>query len=102
MIVTSDQSFLERHNLKVWKKVGEGAFAKVYLVKFGNPEDENATTIATKVINMSRVSSKFVEKFLPRELDVLVKLKHPYIVQASMKKVYYTNRNNNYYYNIQA
>jgi testis-specific serine kinase len=85
MVVTSDTSFLGRHNLTVWQKVGEGSFAKVYLTKYGKTDDENAIMIATKVINKNRVSAKFAEKFLPRELDVLVKLKHPYIVQASIK-----------------
>jgi len=87
MLATSDSSFLEKHKLQIWKKIGEGSFSKVYLAKVGEAEaeDKNPTMIATKVINKNRVSSKFVEKFLPRELDVLVKLKHPYIVQASIK-----------------
>jgi hypothetical protein len=55
IIVTSDTSFLGRHNLTVWKKVGEDSFDKVYLTKFRKPEDENAITIATKVINKDRV-----------------------------------------------
>ncbi|KAE9541603.1 hypothetical protein AGLY_003594, partial [Aphis glycines] len=82
MLATSDSSFLGKHKLQIWKKIGEGSFSKVYLTKVGDAEDKNPTMIATKVINKNRVSSKFVEKFLPRELDVLVKLKHPYIVQA--------------------
>lgn len=87
MLATSDSSFLGKHKLQILKKIGEGSFSKVYLVKVGEAEtdDKNPTMIATKVINKNRVSSKFVEKFLPRELDVLIKLKHPYIVQASMK-----------------
>jgi len=94
MIVTSDTSFLGKHNLTLRKLIGEGSFAKVYLVKLGN-EDGSSTTIASKVINKNQVSHTFVNKFLSRELDVLVKLNHPYIVKASMKYVYYTNLNNN-------
>ncbi|XP_026808872.1 testis-specific serine/threonine-protein kinase 3-like [Rhopalosiphum maidis] len=81
MSATSDSSFLARYNFKVRKQIGEGSFSKVYLVKLGN-EDGSSITIATKVINKNRVSPRFVEKFLPRELDLLVKLKHPYIVQV--------------------
>ncbi|XP_025204918.1 testis-specific serine/threonine-protein kinase 4-like [Melanaphis sacchari] len=87
MLATSDSSFLGKHKLQVWKKIGEGSFSKVYLVKFGEPDDENAVMVATKVINKNRVSNKFVEKFLPRELDVLVKLKHPYIVKAILNSI---------------
>jgi len=84
MLVTSDSSFLAHRSLHIWKKIGEGSFSKVYLAKFGDNENDSATLIATKVINKNRVSNKFVEKFLPRELDVMVKLRHPYIVQASI------------------
>lgn len=79
----SDTSFLAKKQLHVWKKIGEGSFSKVYLTKFDEMANEKLKLVATKVINKNRVSVKFVEKFLPRELDVLVKLKHPNIVQAS-------------------
>lgn len=84
MLATSDSSFLAHRSLHIWKKIGEGSFSKVYLAKFGDTENESATLIATKVINKNRVSTKFVEKFLPRELDVMIKLRHPNIVQASI------------------
>ncbi|XP_015369789.1 PREDICTED: uncharacterized protein LOC107165873 [Diuraphis noxia] len=81
MFYTSDSSFLAHRSLHLWKKIGEGSFSKVYLAKFGDTENDKATLIATKVINKNRVSTKFVEKFLPRELDVMIKLRHPFIVQ---------------------
>jgi len=84
LFTTSDTSFLEKQKLHIWKKIGEGSFAKVYLSKFIGVTDDEVTLIATKVINKNRVSVKFVEKFLPRELDVLLKLKHSYLVQASI------------------
>jgi len=82
MFSTSDSSFLVHRRLHLWKKIGEGSFSKVYLAKFGDTEDDKVTLIATKVINKNRVSTKFVEKFLPRELDVMIKLRHPFIVQV--------------------
>lgn len=88
----SDESFLRHQRLHVWRKVGEGSFSKVYVSQFKATTPNTPTTtpnnkplrlIATKVINKNRVSAKFVEKFLPRELDVLLKLRHPFLVQAS-------------------
>jgi len=84
MFSTSDSSFLTHRSLHLWKKIGEGSFSKVYLAKFGDIDNDKTTLIATKVINKNRVSTKFVEKFLPRELDVIIKLRHPFIVQASI------------------
>ncbi|CAI6373926.1 unnamed protein product [Macrosiphum euphorbiae] len=84
MLATSDSSFLAHRSLHIWKKIGEGSFSKVYLAIFGDTENDSGKLIATKVINKNRVSTKFVEKFLPRELDVMLKLRHPYIVQASL------------------
>lgn len=90
LFATSDTTFLEKQQLHIRRKIGEGSFSKVYLSRFGavapTADDEaQATLIATKVINKNRVSAKFVEKFLPRELDVLLKLRHPFLVQASVR-----------------
>lgn len=93
----SDESFLRHQRLSVWRKIGEGSFSKVYVSQLRPLTPKTSTTtknktirlIATKVINKNRVSAKFVEKFLPRELDVLLKLRHPFLVQASTTR---TNR----------
>lgn len=82
MLESSDSSFLKKHNLYVVRKIGEGSFSNVYLTKLGETVNGKVTLVATKVINKNRVSVKFVEKFLPRELDVLLKLRHPFIVQV--------------------
>lgn len=84
MLVTSNTSFLEKQSLYEWKKIGEGSFSKVYLTKFGGVVKDKVILVATKVINKNRVSVKFVEKFLPRELDVLLKLRHPFVVQVNI------------------
>lgn len=84
---SSDSWFLRQHNLYIMKKIGEGSFSSVYLTRVKESSlNDKITLVATKIINKNRVSLKFVDKFLPRELDVLVKLKHPYIVKVC--KVY--------------
>lgn len=81
--MSSITSFLNHQSLQLWRKIGEGSFSKVYLSRFGEIVDDRVMLVATKVINKSNVSVKFVEKFLPRELDVLFKLRHPFIVRVS-------------------
>lgn len=83
MFSTPDSSFLAKQSLDILKKIGEGSFSKVYLAKCGETVDNRIIIVATKVINKNRVSMKFVEKFLPRELDVLLKLKHPFIIKVT-------------------
>lgn len=91
MLMSSNTSFLDHQNLHLWRKIGEGSFSKVYLTRYGDIVEDKVTLIATKVINKSRVSEKFVEKFLPRELDILLKLRHPFIVRVSLI-IYFTSK----------
>lgn len=84
LLAMSNASLLARQNLQIWKKIGEGTFSKVYLTKYGDTVDDKVMLVATKIIDKNRVSAKFVAKFLPRELDILLKLSHPFIVKVSV------------------
>lgn len=74
---SSNESFLALRQHEILMKIGQGTFSKVFLTRY------KGMGMATKIIDKNRVSSKFAEKFLPRELDMLIKLKHPFIVKAS-------------------
>lgn len=63
------------------RKLGEGSYAKVYLTEYTNAkEPEKSQSLACKIIDTSKAPKDFVKKFLPRELDILVKLNHPHVV----------------------
>ncbi|XP_017769659.1 PREDICTED: testis-specific serine/threonine-protein kinase 3-like [Nicrophorus vespilloides] len=77
----SEELVLNSRGYHLLKKLGEGSYAKVYLTDFKNPKDpDKVMQLACKVIDTSKAPKDFVKKFLPRELDILVKLNHPHIV----------------------
>ncbi|XP_076683702.1 testis-specific serine/threonine-protein kinase 6 [Andrena cerasifolii] len=79
----SEEAVLFARGYKFLRKLGEGSYAKVYLAEY-KPETEpdKNNTLACKVIDTARAPRDFVRKFLPRELDILVKLNHPHVVHV--------------------
>ncbi|KAK8842164.1 hypothetical protein M9Y10_026393 [Tritrichomonas musculus] len=58
------------------KKIGEGAFGKVYLV-----ENQEGKQFAAKIINVQNILSGKEQHLFMRESSILCKLKHPAIVK---------------------
>ncbi|KAL0105371.1 hypothetical protein PUN28_016791 [Cardiocondyla obscurior] len=80
---SSEETTLLTRGYKLVRKLGEGCYAKVYLAEYKpEHESEKNTTLACKVIDTANAPEDFVQKFLPRELDILVKLNHPHIVHV--------------------
>ncbi|XP_076180038.1 testis-specific serine/threonine-protein kinase 6 [Ptiloglossa arizonensis] len=79
----SEQAVLFARGYKFLKKLGEGSYAKVYLAEYKTEADPDRNNkLACKVIDTGKAPKDFVRKFLPRELDILVKLNHPHIVHV--------------------
>ncbi|KAJ4444509.1 hypothetical protein ANN_06302 [Periplaneta americana] len=80
----SEEAILAARGYKLTKKLGEGSYAKVYLADY-NVEKDNSShhcQLACKIIDSQKAPKDFVRRFLPRELDILVKLNHPHIVHV--------------------
>ena len=70
------KSTLEAKGYTLGQTLGEGAYAKV---KLGISAKQNCH-VAIKIINKRRATKEYLAKFLPREIQVLQRLKHPHVV----------------------
>ncbi|XP_028163805.1 testis-specific serine/threonine-protein kinase 1-like isoform X2 [Ostrinia furnacalis] len=79
----SEQLTLATRGYKMIKKVNEGSYAKVYLSEYRNPnKNDKLSVLACKVIDTNTAPKDFVKKFLPREIEMLIKLNHPHLVHT--------------------
>ncbi|XP_049888182.1 testis-specific serine/threonine-protein kinase 3-like [Pectinophora gossypiella] len=79
----SEQLTLAARGYRVIKKVNEGSYAKVYLAEYKNPnKNDKLSVLACKVIDTNTAPKDFVKKFLPREIEMLIKLSHPHLVHT--------------------
>ncbi|XP_075972234.1 testis-specific serine/threonine-protein kinase 3-like [Anticarsia gemmatalis] len=78
----SDLMVLQERGFILEKIIGEGSYAKVY--KSTHMVDETRHVImACKVIDTAQAPRDYLNKFLPRELDILIRVNHPHIVHVS-------------------
>lgn len=64
----------------IGKAIGKGTYSKVCLAINSKGE-----TFACKIIKKKVDFVDFIEKFLPRELEIIAAIKHPNIVQVIYK-----------------
>jgi len=77
VIAVNDDEELRRRGFNIGATLGEGAYAKV---KCAFWEKINAR-VAIKIINTRKAPQDFLARFLPRELQVMRKIKHPNIIE---------------------
>lgn len=87
----SEEQTLSSRGYRLIKKLGEGSYAKVYLAEFKSSEaaaeqgtsgERKTNQLACKIVDTSKAPKDFVRKFLPRELEILIKLNHPHIIHV--------------------
>lgn len=77
----SEELTLSQRGYNVSKKIGEGSYAQVFLAEFrSSTSDDKTRNLACKIVDIGKAPKDFVKKFLPRELDILVRLNHPHII----------------------
>ncbi|KAJ8881298.1 hypothetical protein PR048_017779 [Dryococelus australis] len=76
----SDIISMEQKGYHIGEKIGKGSYATVYRAQYVT--GSKTTSLACKIIDEKKVPKDFLEKFFPRELDILRKLEHPNIIQV--------------------
>lgn len=79
---TSEELILSSKGYRILKILGEGSYAKVYLADYRTSTGPGKFQLACKIIDTRKAPRDFIKKFLPRELDILVKLNHPHIIHV--------------------
>lgn len=75
----SDVIALKERGYNIGKKIGKGSYATVVSAEYH--DGDKTFPLACKVVDKSRAPNDFLSKFLPRELDIITKLEHPFIIQ---------------------
>lgn len=80
MTTPSEEEIFKGKGYTFVKKLGQGAYGWVYLTDYLAPKEKKVVQRACKVIDTKKTKREYVTKFIPRELDILVKINHPYII----------------------
>lgn len=68
--------FFASNGYRLGPKIGEGTYSKVRIAERSN----NGEFLAVKIIDKRYAKKSYVTKFLPRELEIAVLVKHPNVV----------------------
>lgn len=72
---------LEERGYALSDKIGSGSYANVYIAHYTDPSTRKRLDLACKLCDRSAAPPDVVKKFLPREIEVLTTLNHPYVIQ---------------------
>lgn len=80
------QTQLRKHGIVVGRRIGDGAYSKVYVAqvrrRIPNSHAHTSRKIACKIIDGRRSSADYINRFFPRELKIMRRLSHPHIVSV--------------------
>lgn len=77
-----DFSSLIKRGYTFGESLGKGSYASVIEAKYYDPESGTTLELACKYIDKEKAPAYFVDKFLPRELNILAKINHPNIIRV--------------------
>ena len=70
------QTVLEAHGYRLLRTLGQGSYATVKQAY----SERHQSNVAIKIISKRRAPKDYIEKFLPREINIVKMLKHHNLV----------------------
>lgn len=77
----ADMRALEQRGYTMGKKIGKGSYATVMTAQYTD-DTTKKIKLACKIVNKTKAPSDFLDKFFPRELDIITKIEYPFIIQT--------------------
>jgi len=77
---SSEVNALEKKGYAITRKIGQGSYATVHLAEY--TEGGRRVKLACKIFDKERAPKDFLDKFFPRELDILTRIENPHIIQV--------------------
>lgn len=77
---SSEVNALEKKGYMISRKIGQGSYATVHLSEYS--EGGRRVKLACKIFDKERAPKDFLDKFFPRELDILTRIENPHIIQV--------------------
>jgi serine kinase len=63
---------------RLGSKIGEGTYAKVRICE----RNKDGTILAVKIVNLKKASKDYINKFMPRELNIIQRINHRNIINT--------------------
>jgi len=74
----SKTNILKSEGYIILDHISNGSYGEVCHAKY--IQEEKELNLVVKIIDTKQTSKEYVSKFLPRELDVIRQINHPYII----------------------
>lgn len=78
--LNSDVCALERRGYRFGKKIGKGSYGSVVTARYDDTNSGNSVELACKYVDKRKAPKDFLDKFFPREIEILSKVSHPNII----------------------
>ncbi|ENN78294.1 testis-specific serine/threonine-protein kinase 3 [Dendroctonus ponderosae] len=76
-VARSEHKLVGKMGFRIGRTIGKGTYSKVCL-----STNSKGDKFACKIIRKKLAGSDFIEKFLPREIEIITAIKHPNIIQV--------------------
>ncbi|CAL8122006.1 unnamed protein product [Orchesella dallaii] len=78
-----DELMLAKRGYTLDQAIGEGSYAKVYIADYTDPKNPTKKQrLACKLINGAQAPKDFITKFFPREVEIMSRVTHPYVIRV--------------------